>query len=361
MIDANFMLAPVARAWLLDDPRGMTQAKSFLAQSDQRYGEAPSKVGEDLVRNLKFVLAQAKPFAERPEFSNLIHLQPGMQAGQWRDLNDGLGGGYYPYDVNAVFVPAALDAAARFVANGLLDPYLTKEDRALFARAADMAAVWKAKAPKLFEVSVARHDAVQAIMPYAAQLGVPAGPAIEALPDNLTFHALSLDSVGAPVKVINSDEGFELLFGEPSPTDLDRDVSAVMSPFPAGLMTNVGMLVANPVLAGADLQRRLSKNAYHGEVIWSWQQAVMAAGLDRQLERTDLPLSSRRRLIQARSSLWTAIDAAKSMQNSELWSWDYKNGRYAVSAFGANGADADESNAAQLWSTVFLALHDPTR
>ena len=34
-------------------------------------------------------------------------LQRGEHAGNWRDSEDGLGGGRYPYDVNGVFVPAA--------------------------------------------------------------------------------------------------------------------------------------------------------------------------------------------------------------------------------------------------------------
>ena len=54
----------------------------------------------------------------------MIALKPGSDAGQWRDSNDGLGGGRFPYDVNAVFVPAALEAAGRFLDSGLLDSYL---------------------------------------------------------------------------------------------------------------------------------------------------------------------------------------------------------------------------------------------
>ena len=51
-----------------------------------------------------------------------------------------------------------------------------------------------------------------------------------------------------------------------------------------------------------------------------------------------------------------AIDASRAMNNSELWSWSFGDGHYRIAAFGAAGADADESNAAQLWSTVYLAV-----
>jgi hypothetical protein len=48
------------------------------------------------------------------------------------------------------------------------------------------------------------------------------------------------------------------------------------------------------------------------------------------------------------------------MQSSELWSWTFVSGRFAVAPFGVAAADADESNAAQLWSTVYLALRPPS-
>jgi hypothetical protein len=47
------------------------------------------------------------------------------------------------------------------------------------------------------------------------------------------------------------------------------------------------------------------------------------------------------------------------MRNSELWSWTFTGGHFHIAPFGANAADADESNAAQLWSTVYLAIPDP--
>jgi hypothetical protein len=116
------------------------------------------------------------------------------------------------------------------------------------------------------------------------------------------------------------------------------------------------MLVANAVFAGPEVQARFTNNAYHGTVVWSWQQALMVAGLDRQLARTDLPGELRARLASARAQLWSAIDAVGELRSSELWSWSFAEGRYRPQPFGVRRADEDESNAAQLWSTVFLAL-----
>ena len=120
------------------------------------------------------------------------------------------------------------------------------------------------------------------------------------------------------------------------------------------------MLVANPALASADVQRVFGPNAYHGTVAWSWQQALMAAGLQRQLERRDLPAATRTQLETAQAALWDAIDATRATRTSELWSWSYADGRYRAEPFGQNRGDADESNAAQLWSTVYLAVRRPS-
>jgi hypothetical protein len=119
------------------------------------------------------------------------------------------------------------------------------------------------------------------------------------------------------------------------------------------------MLVANPAFAPGSLAAKFGPNAYHGTVIWSWQQALAAAGLERQLTRNDLSPAVRAKLRATQQCLWRAIAASRQVQSSELWSWRYAGGRYEVAAFGASGRDVDESNAAQLWSTVYLALKRP--
>jgi hypothetical protein len=355
MVDSDFLLAPVARAWLVDDPRGRTRAAAFLAEPMDG-----ARLGDRLMRNLRLIAAAAAPFAGAPSVAHLVALKPGVPVGEWRDSNDGLGGGRIPYDVNAVLVPAALEAAASLRHAGLLDRYATPADRAMLAALDHDATVWRDKAPGLFDVSLPNSEAQAAIRAYAGKAGIPAAPALRAVGDApLRFHALSLDADGKPVPVQNSDEGFALLFGRPTSAELATAAETIARPFPAGLRTGAGLLVANPAFASAAVQARFGPDAYHGTVIWSWQQALAAAGLARQLARTDLSADLRGRLATAQACLWDGIEATRSVQSSELWSWRYADGRYRVSAFGANGGDADESNAAQLWSTVFLALHRP--
>ena len=69
----------------------------------------------------------AEPFT-RPggnaTYKNLIAFKEGVPVGQWRDSNDGLGGGRYPYDVNTALMPAALRAIAELARAGAFE----KED-----------------------------------------------------------------------------------------------------------------------------------------------------------------------------------------------------------------------------------------
>ena len=361
MIDTSFMLGPVMAHYLLDTQGGRARARAYLAAPVVgNLGQNPRETAAAaLARNLAFVIAAARPFAADPRATNLVAIKPGRATGQWRDSDTGLGGGRYAYDVNAALVPAALDAAARMDAAGLLAA-AAPVDRAIFAGAARMARTWRDKAAPLFAVTVAPGRARAAIAAYAQRVGVSPTPALTALgAAPITFHALSLDANDAPIPILNSDEGFALLFTTPTPADLETNINTVMRPFPAGLMTDVGLLVANPLFAKPPIQKTFTSNAYHGTVIWSWQQALMAAGLERQLTRTDLPSPVRAHLIAAQSTLWRAIEATRAYRSSELWSWAFTDGRYRVVPFGAAAKDVDESNAAQLWSTVYLAVRPP--
>ncbi|MDS0806454.1 hypothetical protein [Burkholderia cenocepacia] len=352
MIDSDYLLAPIAAAWLIDDTRGQARAAAYLAQR----GSDGQTNGSRLVVNLLHVATTAQPFAQQPSVANLIHLRPGEIVGNWRDSTDGLGGGVYPYDVNAVLVPAALRAANAFLARGLLDPYLDAGQRATLANPANQAATWETQAPPLFQVSVPAAQAATDVSAYAPSAGVPAGAAPNA---PLAFYALSLDQQGNPIPVMNSDGGFALLFGTPPDDQLQRIVSDVTRPFPTGLVTDAGMLIANPAYASQTLWPKFTSSAYHGTVIWSWQQAMWVAGLDRQLARQDLSATTRTLLTQARQTIWQVISNGRDMRTSEMWTWSYVNGKYQTDAFGTRSADATEANAAQLWSTTYLAIRDP--
>jgi hypothetical protein len=357
MIDGNYLLAPVLVSYVLDNAEGKQRAAAFLRGT---VGGTRTSRGQALLRNLRLVTHSARNFSEDPRYDHLISLQPGRNAGQWRDSEYGIGGGRYPYDVDAVLVPAALEATARLLRSGLLDPYIGPDDPRLLASAAAAAKIWQDRAPMLFVSSVDHEHARASIVSYARQLGVPATTALTSLGGNpVSFHAVSLDASGKPVPIVNSDETLALMFGAPEPEALESEVRTVIRPFPLGLLTDAGLLVANPVFADEALKARFTNHAYHGTVVWSWQQALLASGLERQLERADLPVAVREHLRAAQQALWRVIRASRSMRSSELWSWRFKGGRYHIVPFGSSGTDADESNAAQLWSSVYLAVRPP--
>jgi hypothetical protein len=245
MVDDDFMLAPVAANWLLS-ASGHARASAFLASKNaggERHGDA-------LVRNFLWVVTRTAQFAAAPQATNLVSIKDGRRTGQWRDSEEGLGRGRYAYDVNAVFVPAALEAIDRLLKSALLDSYLTTTHRETLAQAAAQRSVWSTKAPPLFLMTVPAEQARASIETYAADVGVNASAALASLKEGpLVFNALSLDAAGAPVPVMHSDDGFALLFGMPTAQQLERSITALMRPFPAGDESNAAQLWSTVFLA----------------------------------------------------------------------------------------------------------------
>jgi hypothetical protein len=64
--------------------------------------------------------------------------------------------------------------------------------------------------------------------------------------NNSTFYALSINRNGSLVEVMNSDLGFVLLFGNNVSSTIIQATIEALQPYPRGLLTNVGMVVANP-------------------------------------------------------------------------------------------------------------------
>ncbi|NVM75283.1 hypothetical protein FHW83_001063 [Duganella sp. SG902] len=350
MVDDDFMLAPAAMAYLLEHA-GAPEAARWLAEP----GALGEPHGAALARNFRRVRRLASAYARQPDVANLIHLRPGQLTGDWRDSADGLGGGVVSYNVNAILVPAALRAIAALQASGLLAPYLEPD-----AAVGTLAQLWETRVPAYFAV---RRDAAAVrdnVRRCAGELGVDPAPALASLDDEeLCFSAIALDAQHLPVPVLHSDLGFALLLQQPPADLIERELRAIMRPFPAGLMTGVGLVVANGAHADAALRALFGPDRYHGAVVWSWQQALLAAGLARQLARTDLPAATRALLAAAQDTLWAAIQATQAQSNSELWSWTWEDGEYRMRPFGPGAATADEANAVQLWSTVYLAVQPP--
>lgn len=345
MVDDNLMLAPVFARYTR--VFGTGRARQFLSQQTT----AKERFAAALARNLRLVVEQARPFACEPVARNLVAIKEGLNDGNWRDSEEGLAGGRYPYDVNAVLMPAALHAAAHIVGSGLLDGHT--DGLPAKAELERMARVWEADAAAFFRVSVAEDAAAKMLSSYVLTHRVPP----VAVPNGDTnFYAVALDEDLRAIPVMHSDVGMDLLFLQRADAQLADIVAALSNPFPAGLATPVGILSANPVFAGTETRSIVTRNHYHGTVAWSWQQAMVLAGLDAQLARSDLSADLRMSLRLARDKTWQAVTAGRGIINSELWSFEVRGGEYEVVPFGQDAGHHTESNAVQLWSTVYLAL-----
>lgn len=345
MVDDNLMLLPVLANYI--ETFGRDRAAAFLA----RRTPGSDTLGQRLVSNLRLVAQQAEAFAENPEPANLVAIKEGLRVGNWRDSQEGLAGGKYPYDVNAVLMPAALDAAAIITGSGLLDDYANDLPRS--SDLARMAGIWETSAASYFAVSIPADVAREQLAVYARANGYP----LETFPaEALSFDGIALNEAFEPVPVMHSDIAVNLLFLHSPESRLKQILANLLRPFPAGLATPVGVLAANPAFSSDAVQAIVTRNHYHGTVIWSWQQAMIIAGVDEQLRRDDLSAATRARLRDVRQNTWRGIAASSDFINSELWSFEMHDGQFVISPFGQAAGHLTESNAVQLWSTVFLAI-----
>ena len=122
-----------------------THASLIPANAGKTYGQL-------LTRTCGKILTMAKAFSQpggHTSHKNLISLQEGQPVGQWRDSNDGLGGGRYPYDVNTCLMPAALRAIGELARAGVF-----KENGEWGELADERAGVWETFATDFFTVGL---------------------------------------------------------------------------------------------------------------------------------------------------------------------------------------------------------------
>jgi len=158
-------------------------------------------------------------------------------------------------------------------------------------------------------------------------------------------------------------------------------VADALTPYPRGLLTNIGMVVANPAYdSNTTNVQVLDRTEYHGTVVWSFQQALMAGGLARQLgfclsDTTSVDINPPpspqpawcgdaalvKSLQAAQTRLWGSINGASSSIYSEVWSYAFDNTTktFSVADLATLSPSGTESDAIQLWSYGFLGLVQP--
>lgn len=316
-------------------------------------------------------MSTAAPFASSGNQTkeNLIHLKDGQIVGEWRDSTYGIGGGRIPFDVNTALVPAALRSIASLSSAGILDFNATLID--------EYAQVWEDSTLQLFKVTVDLATAQSRLENYTTVSGTPGLQSqASSLDGNVSFYSLALDGNNnlSQVAVMNTDDCFRHFFlnttNQPQLTSfLNSTANNIRRTFPAGLMTDVSILVANPAYGDDPIYAaNWTTAAYHGTVVWSWQLAMMAKGLEIQLDRCNSSAipefcsdqSVYGNVKSAYNELWNSIEANAEHLSTEVWSWTYEDGKFKYIDLGAlpppDGSNPTESDIVQLWSLTFLAI-----
>jgi len=352
MVDDDFQL-PVVAARYLADPRVPADRKRGFLRAEQHLAR--------LVSNLAFVARQAAPYAREPVATNLVSFPRAPDGGggwlstSWRDSRAGYGGGRFAMDVNAIWVPHALESVGAIldalkqlgvtpvIREGPLATYA--RDRAVLQRAV---AVWRG-AERHFRVALAPKDVsdrvaarVRWLPPaereywnnVAQRAGAPP-------PDTLRFLALSLDAAGRPIAIVNTDPAMFLLVDS-----LGRDrtlelIGPILQPYPRGLFVDgLGPLVANDAYAARDVWEAFRRDRYHSPfVVWGRDVNALLAGL---------ALQRRNGVDSAIATIEAAVDRS-GLRHAELWSYTIENGRLVPSRYGS-------SSDVQLWSLTDLAV-----
>jgi len=374
MIDTDYFLPVLMEHYFLRNNEGSSRARDFFATMSTIFPENSNlSYGQLAQISAKKIVATSAPFAApgNQTVENLIHLKPNEIVGEWRDSTYGIGGGKVPFDVNASLVPAALRSIAKLATAGILGFDATLVD--------GYAQVWEDSTLEFFELSIPVEIARERVQKYASSSETEGLVSQSSTIDSdIVFHGLALDGNNnlSNVAVMNTDTSFHLfMLNTTNQTQLTSFINATANSirrrFPAGLMTDVGMLVANPAYGNDPIYAtNWTTNAYHGTVVWSWQLAMMAKGVELQLARcssTAAPDFCSNDVVYgnvktAYNALWDVIDANADHLSTEVWSWTYDAGadRFDYIDLGAlpppAGVSPTESNIVQLWSLTFLAV-----
>jgi hypothetical protein len=193
--------------------------------------------------------------------------------------------------------------------------------------------------------------------------------------DSLTFLALSLDSAGRPIPVVNTDPSTGLFLGdgpfvaagesrEVRRARVVLDVRAVMLPYPIGLfIEGLGPVVANDAYASPEVWEAFRADQYHSpRVVWGREVNLLILGLAHRLAEvvdsagrpTDAALGPYARMLEQALGRTVAAVEASGLKHNELWSYRIEGGRLYPVRYGT-------STDVQLWNLTNLVVQYEVR
>jgi hypothetical protein len=386
MRDDEFQLPVVVSRYLADPDVSAARKKAFLLDASDNGAPRLSR----LLRELSLVAALAAPYSHTPTVQNLIG-SPRIDSTQWRsiswrDSNAGYANGRFAMDINAIWVPRALesigDIASALHSIGFSNDALAgmapgTNSRALLELFRDSVAYrrsvenWRG-ASRYFVVSLTPQDIRSSLqqklawMPASDRAYWQSALTTSGASDQpLEFLALSLDSAGKPIRVVNTDPATRLLLRDARdlrPSEIaavQRDVRAILRPYPVGLFIDaLGPVVANDAYAPRSVWDAFRADTYHSpRVVWGREVNLILLGLANQIAgatdqagrplRPDLaPYVTEMR--DAFRRVNTAVEAS-GLKHNELWSYEIVNGSLRPIRYGA-------STDVQLWNVTDLAV-----
>jgi len=385
MRDDEFQLPVVAARYLTNPAVSTARKRAFLLDSSDGRG---SRLGL-LMRELGLVATLAAPYARDPVVQNLIG-SPRLDSTHWRsiswrDSNAGYANGRFAMDINAIWAPRALQAIGEILsalraigfsndqlgalALGTATPLADFiRDSVFFQRAIQN---WRGTS-RHFVVALTPDDIrakVQRKLQWlpAEERSYWQGVLASTRADNqpLEFLAISLDSAGKPIPVVNTDPATWLLLRDGTDvaatalSAVQRDVRAIVRPYPVGLFVDrLGPLVANDAYASPGVWEAFRKDTYHSpRVVWGREVNLVLLGLANQIagatDAAGRPLneSLTAYVAEMRDALRriNAAVEASGLKHNELWSYEIVDGTLRPIRYGA-------STDVQLWNVTDLAV-----
>jgi hypothetical protein len=389
MMDDEFQL-PVLAARYLGDPNVASDRKRAFLNDTSSRGVSHLAL---LLRELGYVATLTAPYASAPTVEHLVAFSKRDSthwlSGSWRDSNAGYANGRFAMDINAIWVPnalesmatilstlralgimaSAIDSIAPDVARTPLGQYV--RDSAALARAVQ---TWRG-ARRHFSVTLApgeiraRAKAKLQWLPTAERsYWEKLLASDDATRDSLRFLALSLDSAGRPIPVVNTDPATRLFLEDLTTQVVNgsvladsalRDIEPFLRPYPVGLfVAQLGPLVANDAYASRAVWEAFRTDLYHSpRVVWGREVNLFVLGTANQIAgaydatgrlRNPALAPYVRKLDDALRHVTTAVRAS-GMAHNELWSYRVDAGRLSPTRYGT-------STDVQLWNTTDLAV-----
>lgn len=388
MMDDEFQLPVLEARYLADTAVPPADKRAFLLGKEN----GASRLAL-MMRELGLVSRETRAYAADPRAENLVGFEKldstHWRSASWRDSNAGYGNGRFAMDINAIWAPEALQSIAGILQQlgalgfgaHVLDSLVPDSvhaplrdwlrDTTSLAHAID---VWQG-ARRHFAVQfdsaqiTSRVDRKLASLPgaersYWNRMLARTGAAR----DSLDFLALSLDSAGAPIPIVNTDPATDLFLGDFTAriiagtmpqSGVLREVAPFVRPYPVGLfITRLGPVVSNDAYASQSVWDAFRQDAYHSpRVVWGREVNLLLLGLAKQIAAAydahgslaQPGLGPYVRSLRSALDRTLAAVTASHLEHNELWSYRIANGALLPTRYGT-------SSDVQLWSATDLAV-----